>query len=133
MTAPSQPCRREVTRGYWVENYEPIAWAEEVIEPAQAVEYPGLAFLCAVASQCWIAGRIDEAIRYSHAGQTAMRSGGNQIPYGLASWFFGGGYVAAGRLQQWIDLCRIELAAGRDTHAFTTESLVMALTLSGVG
>ena len=29
--------------GYLVENYEPIAWAEELIEPAQAVGHPRLA------------------------------------------------------------------------------------------
>ena len=31
--------------GYLVENYEPIAWAEELIEPARAVDHPRLAFL----------------------------------------------------------------------------------------
>ena len=29
--------------GYLVENYEPIAWAEELIEPARAVDHPRLA------------------------------------------------------------------------------------------
>ncbi len=35
-----------------VENYEPIAWAEELIEPARAVDHPRLAFLYVIASQC---------------------------------------------------------------------------------
>ena len=26
--------------GFWVENYEPITWAEELIEPARAVDHP---------------------------------------------------------------------------------------------
>ncbi len=30
--------------GCRVENYEPIAWAEELIEPARAVDHPRLAF-----------------------------------------------------------------------------------------
>ena len=38
--------------GFWVENYEPIAWAEELIEPARAVDHPRLAFLYVMASQC---------------------------------------------------------------------------------
>ena len=40
--------------GFWVENYEPIAWAEELIEPARAVDHPRLASLYVMASQCWI-------------------------------------------------------------------------------
>ena len=56
--------------GLWVENYEPIAWAEELIEPALAVDHPRLAFLYVTASQCWNPGRIEEAIRYSDDGQT---------------------------------------------------------------
>jgi predicted ATPase len=31
--------------GYLVENYEPIAWAEGLVEPARAVDHPRLAFL----------------------------------------------------------------------------------------
>ena len=38
--------------GFWVENYEPIAWAEELIEPARAVDHPRLASLYVIASQC---------------------------------------------------------------------------------
>ena len=40
--------------GFLVENYEPIAWAEELIEPARAVDHPRLAFLYVIASQCYI-------------------------------------------------------------------------------
>jgi predicted ATPase len=36
--------------GYLVENYEPIAWAEELIEPACAVDHSRLAFLYVIAS-----------------------------------------------------------------------------------
>ena len=45
--------------GLWVENYEPIAWAEELIEPARAVDHPRLAALYVMASQCCWAGRTD--------------------------------------------------------------------------
>ena len=40
--------------GFLVENYEPIAWAEELIEPARAVDHPRLAFLYVMASLCWM-------------------------------------------------------------------------------
>ena len=38
--------------GPHLENHEPIAWAEELIEPARAVDHPRLAALCVVASLC---------------------------------------------------------------------------------
>ena len=43
--------------GLRVENYEPIAWAEELIEPARAVDHPRLAALYVMASQCYMTGR----------------------------------------------------------------------------
>ena len=39
--------------GLWVDQYEPIAWAEELIEPARAVDHPRLATLYVMASQCF--------------------------------------------------------------------------------
>src|SRR6202034_1923442 len=42
--------------GAGVQTYEPIAWAEELIEPARTVDHPRLAFLYAIASQCWNPG-----------------------------------------------------------------------------
>ena len=44
--------------GTAVENYEPIAWAEELIEPARAVDHPRLAPLYVMASLCYT-GRTD--------------------------------------------------------------------------
>ena len=72
--------------GYLTENYEPIAWAEELIEPARAIDHPRLALLYVLASQCYMAGRIDPAIRYSEAAQEVIGSGaeGAVRPRGLA-------------------------------------------------
>ena len=58
-----------------VENNEPIAWAEELIEPARAVDHPRLAALYVMASQCWMPGRIEAAVRYSDAAQKVIGSG----------------------------------------------------------
>jgi predicted ATPase len=38
--------------GFGVATYEPIAWAEELIEPASVVDHPRLAALYVMASQC---------------------------------------------------------------------------------
>ena len=61
--------------GVWVQTFEPIAWAEELIEPARAVDHPRLAFLYVIASQCYTTGRIEAAVGYSDAGQTVLGRG----------------------------------------------------------
>src|SRR6201988_2349983 len=53
--------------GLWVQTLEPIAWAEELIEPARAVDHSRLAFLYVVAEFCYMAGRIERAIRYTES------------------------------------------------------------------
>ena len=61
--------------GALVQTYEPIAWAEELIEPARAVDHPRLAFLYVIASLCYTTGRIEAAVGYSDAGQIGDRQG----------------------------------------------------------
>src|SRR5262249_13807449 len=56
--------------GAGVQTYEPIAWVEELIEPARAVDHPRLAFLYAIASLCYTTGRIEAAVGYSDAGRS---------------------------------------------------------------
>jgi tetratricopeptide (TPR) repeat protein len=116
--------------GYLVENYEPIAWAEELIEPARATDHPRLTALYVMASLCYMAGRIDPAIRYTEAAQGAISSGSDHIPYG-AEGYVGGAYVAVGQPERWIRWCRARLARGVDAHAYTTACLVIGLSVTG--
>jgi predicted ATPase/class 3 adenylate cyclase len=116
--------------GFWTENYEPIAWAEELIEPARANDHPRLTALYVMASLCYMAGRIDPAIRYTEAAQRAISSGSDHVPYG-AEGFIGSAYPAVGQPERWIRWCRAQLARGRDTHSLTTTSLVAGLAVTG--
>ena len=116
--------------GYRVEMYEPIAWAEELIEPARAVEHPRLAALYVMASLCWMAGRIEAAVGYSEAGQTVLGSGRNEVLYGFEG-LLGGVYLAIGQPERAVELFRAQLASGRDTNALTRAALVLALKLAG--
>jgi predicted ATPase/class 3 adenylate cyclase len=118
--------------GLWVDNYEPIAWAEELIEPARAADHPRLAFLYAMAAACWVPGRIEAAVRYSDAGQLVIGSGRHEVPYGIEG-LLGGAYVVIGQPERTLDWCRAQLARGRDTHTLTTAGLVLALTVAGSG
>jgi predicted ATPase len=119
--------------GYLVENYEPMAWAEELIEPARAVDHPRLAFLYAMASQCWNAGRIEAAVGYADAAQTVIASGRHdEVPYGLEG-LLGAVYGVIGQPERWVEWCRARLGRGRDTHGITRADLVFALTMAGCG
>jgi predicted ATPase/class 3 adenylate cyclase len=116
--------------GIMVENYEPTAWAEELIEPARDVDHPRLTSLYEVASQCYTVGRIEDAVRYTEAAQQLNGTGGQQVPYGRAVWA-AGAYLATGQPQQWAALCRNELASDGSAHFFTRACLVIALAVAG--
>ena len=118
--------------GFAIENYEPIAWAEELIEPARAVDHPRLAALYVVASLCYMAGRIEAAIRYTEAGQRAISSGRDQVPFGVEG-LLGGAYVAIGQPERWVRVVP-RSARTRSRHQHLTRAcLVIALTVAGSG
>ena len=114
--------------GFLVENLEPISWAEQLIQPARAVDHPRLGFLYVIASVCYLAGRNEAAVAYCDAGQIAMCSG--EVPFGLEC-IAGGAYLAIGRPDRWVELCRAQLARGRDTRGFIRAFLVITLTIVG--
>jgi predicted ATPase len=118
--------------GLTVQNFEPIAWAEELIGAARAVDHPRLAALYVMASLCWMPGRIETAVRYSDAGQNVIGDGRSGVPFGFEG-MLGGPYLAVGQPERAVELCRVELARGRDTHTLTWAFLVTALTMAGSG
>jgi predicted ATPase/class 3 adenylate cyclase len=117
--------------GALVDNYEPIAWAEELIEPARGVDHPRLATLYMLAAQCWRPGRIEKAVGYADAGQTVIGSGG-QVPFGQEG-VLGVVYLVIGQPERLAEWCRAQLARGHDTHTFTRAYLVFALAAAGAG
>jgi predicted ATPase/class 3 adenylate cyclase len=117
--------------GDWVEQYEPIAWAEQLIEPAGAVEYRRLAELYVMAAQSYVTGLADDAVGYADSGQAVIESGRfDQVPFELESTL-GGAYISAGRPERWVELCRNMIEREPGPHTFTRASLVMALTIAG--
>ena len=97
--------------GLVTENYEPIAWAEELIEPARAVDHPRLAVLYMMASQCYMTGRIDDGVRYSDAGQIGSCRGRDVLPYGIDG-MIGGAYMYIGQPERCVEWCRAQLQHG---------------------
>jgi predicted ATPase len=119
--------------GALVHKYEPIAWAEELIQPARAVGHPRLAFLYVLAAQCWMAGRIEEAVGYADAARLVIASGRHdEVPFGGEA-ALGTAYAFIDQPERWVEWCRTQLARGRDTHGITRTYLVFALTLAGCG
>jgi predicted ATPase/class 3 adenylate cyclase len=118
--------------GLWVDNYEPIAWAEELIEPARAVDHPRLAFLYVLASGCYMPGRIEESVRYCDAGQLVIGSAREELPFG-AEGVLGPVYLAIGQPERWVEWCRAQLVRGRDTHSLTRGCVTVALAIAGCG
>ena len=118
--------------GACVQTFEPIAWAEELIEPAHAVDHPRLASLYVIASLCYLTGRIEAAVGYSEAGQIVLGRSREAPPYGIEA-VLGAVYVAIGQPERWAELCRAQLARRRDTHVYIRAWLVCALAMAGSG
>jgi predicted ATPase len=114
------------------ELWEPISWAEELIEPARAADHRRLTQLYTVAAQCFAAGRIDEAIRYSEMGEAALDRGGYaEIPFGFEATL-GTAHHMAGKPQKAAVMVRNAIA--RNSVAVTALSqslLAWALISSG--
>ena len=112
--------------GVAVQTLEPIAWAEELIEPARAVDHPRLAFLYVIASLCYATGRIEAAVGYSDAGQIVLGRSREALPYGIEG-MLGAVYLAIGQPERLAELCRAQLARRRDTHVHIRAWLVSPL------
>jgi predicted ATPase len=118
--------------GFMVQTLEPIAWAEELIEPARAVDHPRLAFLYVMASRCYTTGRIEAAVGYGDAAQIVLGSSRDALPHGIEA-ALGAVYLAIGQPERLAELCRAQLARRRDTHVHIRAWLVAALVMAGSG
>ena len=118
--------------GALVQTLEPMAWAEELIEPARAVDHPRLAFLYVIASMCYRTGRIEAAVRYAEAGEIVLGRSREALPYGIEA-VLGAVYLTIGQPERLAEVCRAQLARRRDTHVYIRSWLVAALALAGSG
>jgi predicted ATPase len=117
--------------GLRVQQHESVAWAEELIEPARAVEDPRLPQLYVMAAQCYAVGRIDDAVRYADAGLAAISTERfDDVPYDGEAWL-GGVYIANSQPQRWAEVCRGTVSRGTGDHMFSRAALVLALKMIG--
>ena len=118
--------------GVGVQTLEPIAWAEELIEPARVADHPRLAFLYVIASMCYATGRIEAAVGYADAGQIVLGRSRDALPHGIEAWL-GSVYLTIGQPERLAEWCRAQLARRRDTPVNIRAWLVAALALAGSG
>jgi predicted ATPase len=116
---------------YWVQQYEPSTWAEELIKPARAAGHPKLAMLYLLAAQCYIAGRSDDFVRYTTAGQEAIESGRSDDVPVVYYTILGGGYLTTMPPEQSACWYRSLLARYPDAVDYIAPNLVFALILAG--
>jgi predicted ATPase/class 3 adenylate cyclase len=115
--------------GFCIDNYEPIAWAEELIEPASAVDHPRLGFLYVIASQCYTSGRVEEAVRYGDACIPVVESGRGEVPFGIEGLLCIA-YLYAGEPELAVEWCRSRVQSSRDTHTVLRTCLILSLTVA---
>jgi predicted ATPase/class 3 adenylate cyclase len=117
--------------GYWLQQYEPSAWAEELIQPAKVADHPRLAQLYIMAAHCYMAGRVDDFLGYIDAAQEAIESRRyDEVPVPLLS-LLGGGYLTMVEPERCIAWCRSVLARAADHEFYLAPSLVFALAIGG--
>jgi predicted ATPase len=116
--------------GPFLENYEPIAWAEELIEPLRSIAHPRLAAVCVGASLCVLVGRFDEAVHYSEIGQTVIAAASDKVSY-FGEPFLGSAYLFVGQPERYVEMCRAQLARTGDTNTFARANLMFAVAVSG--
>lgn len=117
--------------GFWVEQNEPVTWAEELVEPAKSVDHRRLAQLYVMAAQCYAAGRNDEALHYAEAARLAIASRRyDEVPFEAECWI-GGAYLMTGQPERWIDVCRNMLERESGPLTFAQSSLVHGLWFAG--
>jgi len=111
-------------------QYEPIGWAEELIEPARAVDHPRLLELYEMASHCWLVGKFEAAVDYGEAGQAVLGSGRVYEVRFDGEYTLGTPYVYVGHPQRAVEWYRALLEDGLDGHTQTRAALVMALSFA---
>lgn len=109
------------------ENYEPTGWAEELIPAAVAIDHPRLATLYVMASQCHVAGRVEDGARYCEQAEAILSRCPDALPYGMES-YLGWAYLFVGRPDRWADACSAQIRRSANPSVFLRMGLVMALT-----
>ena len=117
--------------GFWGEQHEPIRWAEELIEPARAVQHRklGPALHCGRGVLHRRTGR--GCPRYAAAGRAAVASGSFDDVHVEIEASLGGSSLARGEPEQWVEWCRNVVSRRPATYVHAQACLAIALKYGG--
>jgi predicted ATPase len=92
--------------GHTLQRFEPVGWAEEILEAARAADLPQLPRLYTAATFCVFAGRQEDAVG---CAQAALDLGADArydaFDPAWTSYREAQGHLLAGRLDRYIELC----------------------------
>ncbi len=117
--------------GPLIEKYEPIMWAEELVEPARTTRHPRLVSLCAIASLCYVFGRVDDALKYSNAGQVALQGSAEGTRLGIEQLWLGAVYSTISELDRYVAFYRTLMSRSLDTYGLCRACVVVSLANAG--
>jgi predicted ATPase/class 3 adenylate cyclase len=97
--------------GWQLQSWEPVSWAEEILDAATAADVPQLPRLYTSASLCLFAGRANAAVGYIQTAK-ALKAENGYDPFnaGWTATFEGLAHAFDGRIERWLEISA-ELAA----------------------
>jgi tetratricopeptide (TPR) repeat protein len=118
--------------GFFPQKYEPITWAEELLDAARAVDHRRLAMLLVIASTCVYAGRSpDTALGHSDAA-LAFIDDPRYDPFPFGHWcWIGLPHIYLGRPDTLVDLAQREIERTGDPLGLARSCVVFGLVLGG--
>jgi predicted ATPase len=91
---------------YALQRFEPVGWAQEMLEAATAADLPQLPRLYTAAALCWFTGRLDAALDYAQTALT-LEADSRYDPFepGWSSMWEAGVHYYAGRTERYLEVC----------------------------
>ena len=115
---------------YYIQSFEPIGWAEELLEAGAIDERRSLTWLHLAASLCDLLGRAEDAVRHGEAAAAFLEDpGGDPILNELVVTRLAWAHLFSGRPEMSVQLCR-DLAPA-DPMATARTGIVWGLATMG--
>ncbi len=116
----------------WMQSFEPVGWAEELLDAARTQHHRSLMQLYANATLCCYVGRLDDAVRYSEAGWTIIDDPDyDAAPYGWDILLLSTAHILAGRLDRVVELSAACIERSGDPLVIGRGGVVWALAHMG--
>ena len=87
--------------------------------------------MCVTATQCYVAGRIEDAVHHAEVALEVLADARQSVPFGCGGWV-NAAYITTGQPTGAVEFCREYIASGYDAHTLTRSCLVQALTIAGL-